>query len=117
MTILKDFELLKMIKAKSFENKFSAVFGINKERFQNDEQLKDFAAQGLEFSREVLANLLGGIGYYYGPVQIKQANNQKKYDSKFHLPMLTLQSLLVCLLVVLLVLDSQEVSFGMKVSI
>lgn len=43
-TIIKDFEFLKNIKVKTFENKFTAIFGITKERFQKDEYLREFAS-------------------------------------------------------------------------
>lgn len=34
----------------------------------------------MSFSKEALSNLLGGIGYYYGPVLIKQSNGASSYD-------------------------------------
>lgn len=35
----------------------------------------------MQFSKEVLSNLLGGIGYYYGPILIKSKNKDgASYD-------------------------------------
>lgn len=35
----------------------------------------------MAFTREVLSNLLGGIGYYYGPVLIKsKGGKDARYD-------------------------------------
>lgn len=43
--------------------------------------MNDFKDKGLAFSRETLSNLLGGIGYYYGPVLIKKKVGQgASYD-------------------------------------
>jgi mannosyl-oligosaccharide glucosidase len=79
-TIMQDFEILKGLRKSNFDQKFSKVFNLNKERFEQDETLKAFKEQGLQFSKEALSNLLGGFGYYYGPVQIK-AGNSKYYDT------------------------------------
>jgi hypothetical protein len=65
---LDNFDLLKQIRRRSFDNKFEAVFGITQEKFDRDETLKDFKDRGVQFSKEALSNLLGGIGYYYGGI-------------------------------------------------
>lgn len=70
--ILEDFQALMKLKRRQFDTKFSAVFNLNQERFEQDDTLKTFKDKGLQFSKEALSNLLGGIGYYYGPVKIKQ---------------------------------------------
>lgn len=67
-TILEDMETLKTLRKKTFDNKFETVFGINQAKFDQDEVLKDFKDHGVQFSKEALSNLLGGIGYYYGSV-------------------------------------------------
>ena len=41
---------------------------MNQEKFEKDQTLKKFKEQGLQFSKEAISNLLGGIGHYYGPV-------------------------------------------------
>lgn len=75
-------ELKTMIKQKkdAFDQKFEQVYGLNQDRFDNDETLKEFKDQGLQFSKEALSNLLGGIGYYYGPLRIKTGEKTFQYD-------------------------------------
>ena len=82
--VLEDFKTLFKIKRKQFDTKFEAIFGLNQARFENDKTLKQFK-NGLKFSKEALANLLGGIGYYYGPIKIKGSGRaaQDEYDGKF----------------------------------
>jgi mannosyl-oligosaccharide glucosidase len=58
-----------------------SVFKLNQERFDNDENLKVFKDGGLQFSKEALSNLLGGIGYYYGPVKIKDGKSSYYDDA------------------------------------
>lgn len=70
--ILEEFQALMALKKKQFDAKFSAVFNLSQEKFDRDEGLKQFKESGLQFSKEALSNLLGGIGHYYGPVKIKQ---------------------------------------------
>lgn len=110
---LDNFNLLRDIRRKTFDNKFEAVFGLTQKRFDEDETLKDFKNHGVQFSKEALSNLLGGIGYYYGAVQIKSGNS-KYYDSKSYY--LHFQRLLGYLQDHLQDLDSQEASYGMKAS-
>lgn len=69
-----------MLRRKAFDTKFESVFGLSQARFDKDETLQEFKDHGLQFSKEALSNLLGGIGYYYGGVMIKGANGGKYYD-------------------------------------
>ncbi|CDW80734.1 mannosyl-oligosaccharide glucosidase [Stylonychia lemnae] len=78
--LIDDFKLQMQIKRKSFDNKFASVFKLNQERFDNDPILNQFKEKGLQFSKEALSNLLGGIGYYYGPVLIRDRNRGSSYD-------------------------------------
>lgn len=79
METIENFEFLKGLRRQSFNNKFEYVFKLNQEKFEKDKILNDFKDHGLQFSKEALSNLLGGIGYYYGPIQIK-TNKGKQYD-------------------------------------
>lgn len=47
-----------------FDTKFGTVFGLGKD------DLKDTMPLIENFGKEALAQLLGGIGYYYGPLRI-----------------------------------------------
>lgn len=76
---IEDFTTLKTMRKKAFDTKFEAVFGINQEKFERDPTLNEFKDHGLEFSQEALSNLLGGIGYYHGPIQFKYGAG-KYYD-------------------------------------
>jgi hypothetical protein len=61
---------------------------MNKDRFETDDVLRNFKKEGLQMSKEALSNLLGGIGYYHGPISIKKGNTAM-YDSKYKLVILT----------------------------
>jgi hypothetical protein len=63
-----DFTLLRDIRRRAFDSKFEQVFKLNQAKFDSDDTLKNFKDHGLQFSKEALSNLLGGIGYYHGPV-------------------------------------------------
>ena len=67
-TVWDDFQALAEAKRKAFDKRFERVFGLNKSTFESDPILNQFKDHGLQFSKEALSNLLGGIGYYYGPV-------------------------------------------------
>lgn len=74
--IISDFDILRTIRRKSFDNKFQDVFKLTQYTFdKGDPTLKDFKAHGLQFTKEALSNLLGGIGYYFGSVSIKKGIN------------------------------------------
>ena len=82
--ILSDFDTLRTIRRKSFDNKFQDVFKLTQKTFdQGDPTLKDFKAHGLQFTKEALSNLLGGIGYYFGSVSIKTGNSHQ-YDGNLN---------------------------------
>lgn len=74
--LLEDFNAQFKFKIKQFETKFSSVFNLKQERFDEDPVLSDFKDKGMQFSKEVLSNLLGGIGYYYGSVLIKARHKE-----------------------------------------
>jgi mannosyl-oligosaccharide glucosidase len=77
--LIDEFETLKEFRRRSFDTKFEVVFGLSQKKFQEDPTLRDFKDHGLQFSKEALSNLLGGIGYYYGPVQIRIPGTANKY--------------------------------------
>ena len=83
-TVWDEFQELAVAKRKAFDERFERVFGLNQSTFESDPILNQFKDHGLQFSKEALSNLLGGIGYYYGPVQIKSINS-KFYDCKIKL--------------------------------
>ena len=56
------------IKEKEFQEKFERNFKIE-EKHKKDKDLFDFPEIS-QFTREALSNLLGNIGYYYGPIKI-----------------------------------------------
>jgi hypothetical protein len=86
---LEDFTLLRDLRRKAFDSKFESVFKLNQAKFETDETLKNFKDHGLQFSKEALSNLLGGIGYYYGPVQIRAPKSTTKYyDGKVDISLL-----------------------------
>jgi Glycosyl hydrolase family 63 C-terminal domain len=68
MELVKDFESLISIKKRQFDNRFALAFNLDQKRFENDELLKNFKQDGLQFSKEALSNLMAGIGYYYGSI-------------------------------------------------
>jgi mannosyl-oligosaccharide glucosidase len=67
-------------KRSAFDAKFVKVYNITQSRFDQDETLKPFKDQGVQFSKEALSDLLGGISYFWGPIQIKQEDGSGKYD-------------------------------------
>jgi mannosyl-oligosaccharide glucosidase len=73
-------QTLAKLRRKTFDNKFETVFDLDQARFEIDPILSEFKELGLQFSKEALSNLLGGIGYYYGSVQIRKGTNGKYYD-------------------------------------
>lgn len=80
--ILAKFNELKASKKQAFDQKFEQVYGINQDSFDSDPYLKEFKAHGLQFAKEALSDLLGGISYFYGPIKILQQDGSGKYDGK-----------------------------------
>jgi len=56
------------MKRAQFDAKFTKVYNITQSRFDQDENLKSFRDQGVQFSKEALSDLLGGISYFWGPI-------------------------------------------------
>ncbi len=81
---LDEVKTLIKLKRKEFDTKFELVFNVSQKTFENDEVLRDYKDHGLQFTKEALSNLMGGIGYYYGPLQIKGSGGGKKYDGKIN---------------------------------
>ena len=48
----------------NFNTKFQTVFG------DNYKDLEPTMPNVLQFSKQALANLFGGMGYFYGPIRI-----------------------------------------------
>ena len=57
-------------KEKEFNEKFHKIFPIPNEIQTNHEKIS-------QMSKEALSNILGGIGYFYGGIQIDSSNNSK----------------------------------------
>ncbi len=66
--MLRDFAYIMGMKQAQFDAKFSKVYNITQSRFDQDENLKSFRDQGVQFSKEALSDLLGGISYFWGPI-------------------------------------------------
>ena len=77
--LIEEFDTLKYLRRRTFDTKFETVFGLSQKKFEDDAILRNFKDHGLQFSKEALSNLLGGIGYYYGPIQIRIPGTSNKY--------------------------------------
>lgn len=66
-----------------FNQKYFNVFGNGYQDFT------DTMPDALSFGREVIANLLGGMGHFYGPIRIKNESDPTGktwfYDEPAHL--------------------------------